>query len=208
MCGIAGIVDCGANVGREALLEIAAAMAEAQAHRGPDDGGVWVDEAGICALAHRRLSIIDLRPEGRQPMTNESGSVAVTFNGEIYNYRELRRQLEAHGHRFRSRTDSEVLAHLFEDDAEPVGKLDGMFAFGVWNQERRKLILARDPFGKKPLYYSHGNGWFAFASELSALERIPEFDRNVDRDGLGFYLLFGYLPAPWTIYRGVKKLAP
>jgi asparagine synthase (glutamine-hydrolysing) len=208
MCGIAGIVDCGAGLGRETLLEIAAAMGEAQAHRGPDDAGVWVDEAGICALAHRRLSIIDLRPEGRQPMTNESGSVAVTFNGEIYNYRGLRSQLEAHGHRFRSRTDSEVLAHLFEDDAGPVSQLDGMFAFGVWNQERRKLILARDPFGKKPLYYSHGNGWFAFASELSALERIPKFERNIDRDGLGFYLLFGYLPAPWTIYRGVKKLPP
>jgi asparagine synthase (glutamine-hydrolysing) len=209
MCGIAGIIDCGANLGRQSLRDCAARMSAALVHRGPDDAGIWVDDAGVCALAHRRLAIIDLSPEGQQPLGNEDGSVQVTFNGEIYNYRELRAELESRGHFFRSKTDSEVLPHLFEDmEAERVQRLDGMFAFGVWHQERRRLILARDPFGKKPLYYVHGPGWFAFASELHALEQLPDFDMTLDRDALAFYLLLQYIPAPWTIYRRVKKLPP
>ncbi len=209
MCGIAGIVDYGAEFGRETLRNIVAAMNADLAHRGPDDAGVWVDDAGTCALAHRRLSIIDLRPEGRQPMGNEDGSVQVTFNGELYNYESLRRQLQAQGHAFRSRTDTEMLPHLFEPmDASALRQLDGMFAFGVWHGPRRRLLLARDPFGKKPLYTAQGPGWFAFASELHALERVPGFDRTIDPDALALYLLVQYVPAPWSIYRSARKLPP
>lgn len=209
MCGIAGIIDFGAVFGRERLREIVIAMRETMVHRGPDDAGVWVDEAGICALAHRRLSIIDLTAEGRQPMGNEDGSVLVTFNGEIYNYQEIRTELESRGHRFHSRTDTEILPRLFESmNPERLRDLDGMFGMGLWHQKKRRLLLARDPFGKKPLYYGRGLGWFAFASELQALTCVPGFDFAVDRDGLALYLLLQYVPSPWTIYRGAKKLPP
>jgi asparagine synthase (glutamine-hydrolysing) len=208
MCGIAGIVDWGGAFGRERLAEIVVAMRDTMVHRGPDDAGVWVDEAGVCALAHRRLSIIDLSAEGRQPIGNEDGSVQVTFNGEIYNFQAIRERLLAAGHSFRSRTDSEVLPHLFEAmDPGRLGDLDGMFAFGVWHRERRRLLLARDPFGKKPLYYAEGPGWFAFASELHALALVPGFDAAIDRDALALYLLLQYVPAPRTIFCGAKKLA-
>ncbi|MDX1410874.1 MAG: asparagine synthase (glutamine-hydrolyzing) [Nitrospirales bacterium] len=209
MCGIAGIVNDGANFSREQLAEIVIAMRETMVHRGPDDAGVWVDPNGRCALAHRRLSIIDLSSEGRQPIGNENGTVQVTFNGEIYNYQELRKKLEAKGHTFRSQSDSEVLPHLFEDmDARRFNELDGMFAMGIWHRDRQHLLLSRDPFGKKPLYYCAGSGWFAFASELQALTVVPEFDATIDLDGLAQYLMLQYVPAPLTIYRGVKKLSP
>jgi asparagine synthase (glutamine-hydrolysing) len=209
MCGIAGIVDYGAGFGQGQLGEIVRAMRDTMVHRGPDDAGVWVDDAGMCALGHRRLSIIDLSPEGRQPMGNDDGSVLVTFNGEIYNFEALRRRLQAQGHRFRSRTDSEVLPHLFDSmDPARLTQLDGMFSFGLWHREQRRLLLAIDPFGKKPLYYSRGPGWFAFASELRALASIPGFDTTVDPDALALYLLLQYVPAPWAIYRGVRKLVP
>jgi asparagine synthase (glutamine-hydrolysing) len=209
VCGIAGIIDQGAGFGRNRLRAIAQAMRDTMVHRGPDDAGLWVDEGGRCALAHRRLSIIDLSPDARQPMGNEDGSVLVTFNGEIYNFQELRRALEADGHRFRSKSDSEVLPHLFESlDAAKLHDLDGMFAFGLWHRARQRLLLARDPFGKKPLYYAQGQGWFAFASELQALACIPGFNTTVDRDSLALYLFLQYIPAPWTIYRGAQKLPP
>ncbi|MGH6635578.1 MAG: asparagine synthase (glutamine-hydrolyzing) [Gammaproteobacteria bacterium] len=209
MCGIAGIIDFGAGFGRERLREIVIAMRETMVHRGPDDAGVWVDDAGMCALAHRRLSIIDLTAEGRQPMDNEDGSVLVTFNGEIYNYQEIRTELESRGHRFHSRTDTEILPRLFESmDSDRLRDLDGMFGMGLWHQKKRRLLLARDPFGKKPLYYGQGPGWFAFASELHALTCVPGFDFAIDRDGLALYLLLQYVPSPWTIYGGARKLPP
>jgi len=209
MCGIAGIVNTGAKFSREQLGEIVLRMRDTMVHRGPDDAGVWIDSDGRCALAHRRLSILDLSSEGRQPMGNENGAVQVTFNGEIYNYQELRRTLEGKGHSFRSQTDSEILPHLFEEmDPRGFNELDGMFAMGIWHHNRQMLLLGRDPFGKKPLYYCAGPGWFAFASELQALTLVPGFDTTIDLDGLAQYLLLQYVPAPLTIYRHVKKLPP
>lgn len=209
MCGIAGIVDRGAGFGAEELARIATAMRDTMVYRGPDDAGLWVDPQARCALAHRRLSIIDLSADARQPLGNENGSVQITFNGEIYNYRELRRKLEGRGHRFSTRSDTEVLPHLFADAGlERISELDGMFAFGVWRVVDGSLLLARDPFGKKPLYYAEGDGWFAFASELHALLQVPGFDARVDPDALALYLMLQYVPAPWTLFRGAKKLLP
>lgn len=209
MCGIAGIVDRGAGFGADELARIATAMRDTMVYRGPDDAGVWVDPHARCALAHRRLSIIDLSAGARQPLGNEDGSVQVTFNGEIYNYVDLRRRLEGQGHRFRTRSDTEVLPHLFaEPGSARIADLDGMFAFGIWRVADGSLLLARDPFGKKPLYYAEGDGWFAFASELHALQRVPGFDACVDPDALALYLMLQYVPAPWTLFRGARKLPP
>lgn len=209
MCGIAGILCSSGVFERNELQRLVTAMRDRMTHRGPDDAGVWVDPKGGCALAHRRLAIIDLSPEGRQPMGNEDGSVQVTFNGEIYNFQTLRDELERSGHRFHSHTDTEVLPHLFESmDPSGLNKLDGMFGFAVWHRERRRLLLARDAFGKKPLYYASGPGWLAFASELQSLTLVPGFDAGIDRDALAQYLLVQYVPAPFSIYRGARKLPP
>lgn len=207
MCGVAGLVVEPGLLAQDELIRIVTAMRDTMIHRGPDAAGIWIDPDGACALAHRRLSIIDLTDEGRQPMGNADGSVQVTFNGEIYNFQGLREALIAKGHSFHSHTDTEVIPHLFESfDPEQVKHLDGMFAFGVWHRGSRRLLLARDPFGKKPLYYAQGVGWFAFASELQALTRLPGFDPTIDRDALGYYLLLQYVPAPFSIYRSVRKL--
>ncbi|SLM50316.1 putative Asparagine synthetase [glutamine-hydrolyzing] 1 [Nitrospira japonica] len=209
MCGIAGLIDHGAGFGPHRLREVVTAMRDTMVHRGPDDAGLWIETDGSSALAHRRLSILDLSEEGRQPMSDPEGSVVVTFNGEIYNYQSIRASLERQGRRFHSRTDTEVLPHLFEGlDPRRLAELDGMFAFGCWHRAQRRLLLARDPFGKKPLYYATGTGWFAFASELHALRCVPGFDDTVDEDALALYLLLQYIPAPWTIYRNVRKLPP
>ncbi len=209
MCGIAGFIDSGVGFGVEKLKNIVFSMGETMVHRGPDDSGLWVDESGRCALSHRRLSIIDLSSQGRQPMRNEDGTVHVTFNGEIYNFQKLRMNLQSEGHQFHSQTDTEVLAHLFESfQPERVQELDGMFSFGLWHSPLKKLLLARDPFGKKPLYYTQGPGWFAFASELQALMCIPGFDDSIDPDALSLYFLLQYIPHPWTIYKSVRKLPP
>ena len=209
MCGIAGIVCEAGTFDTERLREIVTEMRDRMVHRGPDDAGIWVDPDGGCALAHRRLSIIDLSEEGRQPMGNEDGSVQVTFNGEIYNFQSLREDLIRNGHRFHSHTDTEVLPHLFESlDPARLDDLDGMFGFAVWHRARRRLLLARDPFGKKPLYYARGQGWFAFASELQALTCVPGFDSTIDRDAVALYLLLQYVPAPYSIYRAARKLPP
>ena len=209
MCGIAGIIDTGLGLGREEIARLATAMRDAMVHRGPDDGATWVSEDGRVALAHRRLSIIDLRPEGRQPMANEDGSVQVVFNGEIYNHHALRRELEAKGHVFRSRSDTEVLCHMLEEiDLAQIARLDGMFAFAAWNARERRLVLARDAFGKKPLYIAEGDGFFAFASEMRALEQLPFLDRTVSRDAIASYLLVQYIPTELAIYDGLCKLNP
>jgi len=209
MCGIAGLIDHGAGFGPHRLREIVTAMRDTMVHRGPDDAGLWSEPDGSCALAHRRLSILDLTEEGHQPMSDPDGSVVVTFNGEIYNFQSIRASLERQGRRFRSRSDTEVLPHLFDRlDPRRLAELDGMFAFGCWHRAQRRLLLARDPFGKKPLYYAAGAGWFAFASELQALRCVPGFDDTVDEDALALYLLLQYIPAPWTIYRSVRKLPP
>lgn len=176
-------------------------------HRGPDDHGYLSD--GPCTLGHRRLSIIDLRPEGAQPMTNEDGSIAVVVNGEIYNFQALRRELQSRGHRFRSRSDSEVLVHLYEE--EGLGFLDrlrGMFALALWDGRRRRLVLARDRFGKKPLFYHAGPKGLVFASELGALTESNHFDRRPNIDAIDAFLCLQYVPSPWTAFEGVHKLPP
>jgi asparagine synthase (glutamine-hydrolysing) len=190
-------------------MRIATEMRDTLTHRGPDDFGVWVDPEGTCALAHRRLSIIDLSDKGRQPMVTPDGAVGLVFNGEIYNFREHRSSLEKRGYTFNSNTDSEVLLHLFSS-ANPSGfsALEGMYAFAVFNSSTRRLLLARDPFGKKPLYVAHGDGWMAFASELQAFSQIPGFEPQISPEGLAEYLLLQYVHAPRTILRDCEKIPP
>ena len=162
-------------------------MAGTLAHRGPDGEGAHVD--GPVALGHRRLSIIDLSEAASEPMTNEDGSLWLTFNGEIYNFREIRRDLEQR-HRFRSRSDGEVILHLYEERGdEAVGALDGMFAFALWDAKRRRLLLARDRAGKKPLFYHDGPRGFAFASETKALLAHPDVPHERDPEALPLFLI-------------------
>ncbi|MFA9472906.1 MAG: asparagine synthetase B, partial [Deltaproteobacteria bacterium] len=185
MCGIAGTlaVDPKAAPDSEAVQR----MCDAMVHRGPDDHGALTD--GPCALGHRRLSIIDLRPEGAQPMTSEDGSVAVVVNGEIYNFQELRRDLQAKGHRFKSRSDSEVIVHLYEEEGvDFIDHLRGMFALALWDGPRRRLVLARDRFGKKPLFYHADSRGLVFASELGALAESGRFERRPHIDAIDAFL--------------------
>ncbi|RKY21771.1 MAG: asparagine synthase (glutamine-hydrolyzing) [Planctomycetota bacterium] len=209
MCGIAGIVDTTGRWSREQLEQIATTMRDTLVHRGPDDAGTWVDPTGTCALAHRRLSIVDLSEQGRQPMVTPDGQVGLTFNGEIYNYRELREDLLARGYAFHSETDSEVLLYQFAS-CEPfnLSKLEGMYAFASWNANTRRLLLARDAFGKKPLYLASGPGWLAFASELQALLTVPGIEPRVCPEAVSEYLLLQYVPAPRSIIAGTEKLLP
>jgi asparagine synthase (glutamine-hydrolysing) len=184
-------------------------MTAALSHRGPDAEGYHVasyDDGVSVGLGFRRLSIIDLET-GNQPMTNEDGSVYVVFNGEIYNFRELRSKLEQRGHRFATKADTEVLVHLYEDLGPAcVEQLNGMFAFGVWDERRRRLVLARDRFGKKPLYYTEIDGALIFASELKSLLEHPGCSRELDLESVSAYLAFEYVPTPRAIFRGVSKL--
>jgi asparagine synthase (glutamine-hydrolysing) len=202
MCGICGVASAdGAPIEREALMR----MNEALVHRGPDSDGVYVD-AGV-GLAMRRLAIIDLEG-GDQPIASEDGSIVVIQNGEIYNYRELRRQLSGR-HRFRSASDTEVLVHLYEEQGPAfLERLRGMFAIALWDGRARRLLLARDRFGIKPLLYRVGGGVLSFASELSALRAQPDFVSQIDRDALNAYLTLGWIPGPLTIFDGVRKLPP
>jgi asparagine synthase (glutamine-hydrolysing) len=196
ICGVAGHVD--GNVLR--------AMTDSLTHRGPDDSGFHA-APGI-ALGVRRLSIIDV-PGGHQPIANEDGSVTVVFNGEIYNHQELRGRLEARGHRFATRTDTEVLVHLYEEYGDAlVHLLQGMFAFALWDDKRRRLLLARDRLGIKPLYYTEANGAFLFASEVKALLEHPDVHAAPDLEALDLYLTFRYVPGPATLFKGIKKLPP
>ncbi len=209
MCAIVGIVDYAGLFRTSELEAITRTMRDSMAHRGPDDAGLWTSPDGRVCLGQRRLAIIDLRPEGRQPMLNEDGRVAVTFNGEIYNFQSLRAELEQAGHRFHSRTDTEVICHLLEQEPEAgVERLSGMFAFGAWRHSERELVLARDHFGKKPLYYVRTGAFLAFASELQALQRLPRLLGEIDSAAVQEYLLLQYVHAPRTIYRNVKKLEP
>ena len=203
MCGIAGIV---APFPSDRLRAGAVAMAEAQRHRGPDGAGVHVQ--GPVAIAHRRLSIIDLEA-GAQPLSNEDGSVWITFNGEIYNYRELRRDLESRGHQFRSKSDTEVIVHAYEEWGDDcVRRLRGMFAFAINDTRRHRLFLARDQFGIKPLVYVEQDGWFAFASELQAFQSLADVKLDLDVRAIDEYLALQYIPAPRTVYTQARKLPP
>jgi asparagine synthase (glutamine-hydrolysing) len=203
MCGIAGIANLtGQSVDPQSL----AAMTEAVRHRGPDGQGVYLD--GSFGLGHRRLSIIDLTG-GAQPMSNEDGRVWVTYNGEIYNYAELQKELESAGHRFKSRCDTEVIVHAYEEwGSRCVERFRGMFAFAVYDARRHELFLARDRLGIKPLVYSQEPGRIAFASEFQALEQLPGLDLRLNPDALDQYLQLGYIPAPASIYQNIFKLPP
>jgi asparagine synthase (glutamine-hydrolysing) len=181
-------------------------MTTTLAHRGPDDEGYYV--AGPVALGHRRLQIIDLAT-GRQPIANETGTVVAMLNGEIYNYRRLAVMLRERGHRFATSSDTEVIVHAWEEFGEDcLAHFNGMFAFVLWDGERRTLFAARDRLGEKPLYYAERDGWFIFGSELRALLAHPEIGAELDLRGLGRYLTSGYLPDPHTILEGVFKLPP
>lgn len=205
MCGIAGIFDTRGR--REIDRELLVRMCDALAHRGPDGAGLHIDPG--LGLGHRRLSIIDL-DAGGQPLYNEDGSVVVTYNGEIYNFRELTETLVGRGHKFRTRCDTEVLVHAWEEWGEAcVERLRGMFAFALWDSNQETLFLARDRLGIKPLYYTIlPDGRAAFASELKALLLIPELSREFDPTAIEDYFAYGYVPDPKSIYKGVFKLAP
>jgi asparagine synthase (glutamine-hydrolysing) len=182
-------------------------MIETQAHRGPDDWGMWSDE--YCALGHRRLSIIDLSEAGRQPMSNARGDIQITFNGEIYNFQQLRLELEKLGHRFRTRTDTEAIICAYEQwGVNCLAKLRGMFAFGIWDRRRRRLFLARDRVGKKPLFYTQVGQRFLFASELQGILAEKDVPREVHPPAIDAYLSYGYVPAPGAAFKGVYKLPP
>jgi asparagine synthase (glutamine-hydrolysing) len=206
MCGIAGIVSYapyGLPVSSTELERIRDAMFR----RGPDGEGIWVSEDRRAGLAHRRLAIIDLSINGAQPMSSADGRFHITFNGEIYNYRELRKSLERDGCCFRSNSDTEVLIHLFaKDGAAMVRKLRGMYAFAIYDSANRSLFLARDPFGIKPLYYSHSNGTFRFASQVKALLKADQIDRGPEPAGHVGFFVWGHVPEPYTLYKGIRAL--
>ncbi|HOX22668.1 MAG TPA: asparagine synthase (glutamine-hydrolyzing), partial [Elusimicrobiales bacterium] len=203
MCGICGVFDTsGQAVSRELLRR----MNDLIAHRGPDDEGYYLD--GGLGLAMRRLSIIDLQ-SGHQPISNEKGNVWVVLNGEIYNYRQLRAELLQRGHSFSTKSDTEVLVHLYEELGQDcVKKLRGMFAFALWDGEKKQLLLGRDRIGKKPLNYCLKDGKLAFASELRSLLELDWVSRELDFKALDLYLSLQYIPSPQTIYQAVQKLEP
>lgn len=204
MCGICGI----ANYSPEKQIDekILTYMRDCMIHRGPDDSGIFIDR-GV-GLGHRRLSIIDLST-GHQPIHNEDLSIWTIFNGEIYNYLELREDLELKGHRFYTKSDTEVLIHSYEEYGENfLNNLNGMFAFCVWDKNKQELILVRDRIGKKPLYYAMTSDAFIFASEIKSLLRYPTVSQEIDMLSLSKYLTYEYIPAPHSIFKEIKKLKP
>src|ERR687894_1417673 len=203
MCGIVGMVNLD---GRAAGAELLARMNEAIFHRGPDEDGAYLK--GHVGLAMRRLAIIDLKG-GQQPITDDARAAWIVYNGEVYNYREVRKELEARGHRFHTDCDTEVVLHAYLEYGEDCPKhLRGMFAFAVWDERKQELFLARDRVGKKPILYSYANGSFVFGSEFSALLKHPSVGREVDREAIHNYLTFMCVPAPLTAYRDIRKLEP
>ncbi len=206
MCGIAGIfgyADSAPPVDREELLRVRETMIK----RGPDGAGLWVSPDRRVGLAHRRLSIIDLSETGAQPMATADGPYRITFNGEIYNYRDLKKELEAKGHRFRSNSDTEVLLYLYaEHGPDMVHRLRGMFAFGLWDEHKRELFLARDPFGIKPLYYADDGSTFRFASQVKALTQSAGINLDPDPAGQAGFYLWGNVPEPYTFYKRIRAI--
>jgi asparagine synthase (glutamine-hydrolysing) len=213
MCGICGKISLKSETISSDLI---GRMMASLAHRGPDDEGSFVKTAGTnggsnitVGLGHKRLSIIDLSPDGRQPLTNENESLWLIFNGEIYNHPTLRQDLIARGHRFRSQTDSEVILHRYEEKGiDAIQDFNGMFAFALWDEAKRKLYLCRDRLGIKPLVYFHDGDSLVFASEIQALLEDKSIPRELDWQALKLYLTFNYVPAPLTIYQGIRKLLP
>ncbi len=223
MCGICGVIDPGGNIEMETIRR----MCRVLKHRGPDDEGMIFIRGNQClesvehrglpssegdfevALGHRRLSIIDLSEAAHQPMCNEDRCLWIVFNGEIYNFKDLRKELEKKGHRFRSNSDTEVILHGYEEwGVECLQQLRGMFAFAIWDSNRKQLFMARDRLGKKPLIYFFQNGRFIFASEIKAILQASEVERRVNLNAIHRYLTYQYIPSPDTILEGIRKLPP
>ncbi len=213
MCGICGKLSSGERPLEEKLIR---KMASVLSHRGPDDEGVYLSSKQKAqsskvevGLGHRRLSIIDLSSAGHQPMSNEDGTIWITYNGEIYNFKELRADLKLKGHTFKSVTDTEVILHMYEEEGiHAVDHFNGMFAFALWDENLSRLWICRDRIGIKPLVYYWDGRHFAFASEIKALLCDPVIPRELDYDALFLYLAFSYVPAPYTIFKGIRKLEP
>ncbi len=204
MCGIAGWINLENNRGANQSEAVLHAMCERMKHRGPDSEGLWTDER--VALGMRRLSIIDLAT-GEQPVYSEDKSIVVVMNGELYNFREVRADLEKRGHKFETQTDTEILPHLYEEYGEAMLEhINGMFAFALWDKRKQKLLIARDKFGEKPLYYGVFDGKLIFASEPKVLLANPSVKAEINLDSLRSYLSFDYVPAPNSIFRGISKL--
>jgi asparagine synthase (glutamine-hydrolysing) len=205
MCGIAGDLSWNTHAGMQTIAEMVSGIA----HRGPDDRGLWLSSNRVCALGHTRLSIVDLSPAGHQPMIDSNSGNAIVFNGEIYNFQPLRQECEAAGDVFRSRSDTEVILALYRrHGVDCLARLRGMFAFAIWDERLQRLFLARDRVGKKPLNYSVTPRGLTFCSELYPLSRYPGVDSTMDTEALELYLQCQFIPAPWTIYRGIRKLPP
>ncbi|MBK8015730.1 MAG: asparagine synthase (glutamine-hydrolyzing) [Betaproteobacteria bacterium] len=210
MCGIAGFWRPGPMIAEAAEDEVRG-MARTIGHRGPDDDGIWCDAAAGIVLAHRRLSIVDLSPEGHQPMSSRDGHRVIVFNGEIYNFQELRAELDRGGGAdWRGHSDTEVMLAAIGrwGVRRALERMTGMFAFVLWDRRSRTLVLARDRFGEKPLYYGWSGSTFFFASELKALRASPAFRAEIDREALALYARHACVPAPRSIYRGIRKLTP
>lgn len=210
MCGISGFLDQSHRFGNQDLQATALKMVNTLRHRGPDDSGVWVHAEMGVALAHRRLSIVDLSPEGHQPMRSVCGRYVVTFNGEIYNFRSLRTELEGLGHTFRGHSDTEVMLACISQWGllSSVKRFNGMFAFALWDRAERTLHLVRDRLGEKPLYYGWMGNTFLFGSELKAIRAHHNFKGELNRDAVALYLRHCYIPAPYSIYRNIHKVQP
>ncbi len=204
MCGLTGVFNVD---GRPVSVSVLKRMTDAVRHRGPDGEGFWTNS--YIGFGHRRLAIIDLSPLGHQPMQTGDGQVVLVFNGEIYNYQELRVELESRGHAFRSQTDTEVLLNAYREwGAECVSRLNGMFAFAVWDSQRHRLFIARDRYGVKPLYYRYRNGVLAFGSEIKSILRHPDVSVAVDLCALNEYFSFQNVFTDRTLFDGVKLLPP
>ena len=202
MCGIVGVWDFKNRIDKDILKR----MRDLLKHRGPDDKGIYIDNH--IGVAHRRLSIIDLTKAGHQPMSNENNSIWITYNGEIYNFKELRKYLKKKGHRFKSNTDTEVVIHAYEEYGfDCLKKFNGMFAFAIWDSNKKQIFLARDRIGQKPLVYYQDKDKFIFASELKAILPYPEINKEISNEAISHYLSFGYVPTPLCISSTPSPLA-
>src|SRR3954471_19477089 len=210
MCGIAGFIGVQPGAAPGGLDGVAAAMTRSLEHRGPDDQGQWIDPDAGAALVHLRLSIVDLSPAGHQPMMSADGRYVIIFNGEIYSFQEIRKDLAARGIAFRGHSDTEVILEsiaLFGLDAT-LKRMIGMFAIALWDKKERTLTLIRDRLGIKPIYWAKFGSLFMFGSELKALRACPGWTPRIDRNAVAAYMRHNYIPAPHTIYQGVQKLEP
>lgn len=205
MCGIAGQISWGSLINPNSLDLLVAGLR----HRGPDDQGTWLSPDGVCSLGHVRLSVIDLSPAGHQPMLDTRSGNVIVFNGEIYNFQLLRAECERLGYQFKSHTDTEVILALYSYYGDQcITKLRGMFAFAIWDQQQQRLLMARDRIGKKPLNYAITPSGLVFSSEIHPLSQHPLISKEMDEEALEFFLQLQYIPAPWTIYRQIRKLPP